>query len=136
MEVVNHHSGLLRYGIAVALHKIAEFLLGALFVKHRIVLDSLHQSVKAVNRRVIPQHIQNESLLDSLLHRVDMEWLMLQFALIIQYRIPIFIHNKYAEGLQRLVLWCSCEGKIAGIIQQLTPFHHSVDFILVVHLII
>ena len=42
MEVVNHHSGLLRYGIAVALHKIAEFLLGALFVKHRIVLDSLH----------------------------------------------------------------------------------------------
>ena len=42
MKVVNHHSALLRYGIAVALHKIAEFLLGALFVKHRIVLDSLH----------------------------------------------------------------------------------------------
>ena len=42
MEVVNHHSGLLRYGIVVALHKITEFLLGALFVKHRIILDSLH----------------------------------------------------------------------------------------------
>ena len=61
---------------------------------------------------------------------------MLQFALVIQYRSSVFIHNKYAESLQCLILRCGRKGKIAGIIQQLTPFHHSVDFVLVVHLII
>ena len=73
MEVINHHGNFLLYGIAVTLHKIAEFLMSALLVKHRIVLDGLHQFVEAVDGRVILKHIKDKSLLNGLLHRVHME---------------------------------------------------------------
>ena len=73
------------------------------------------------------QYIQNESFLDRLFHRINMERSVLNI-------VAILIRN--AEGFQRFILRGSGKRKIAGIVQQFASFHHSVDLILIVHFVI
>ena len=127
VEVVYHHSRFLGYGIAVAFYKAAQLLLRQLLIEHRVILDGLHQLIEAVDRRVVLQHIQNESFLDCLFHRINMERSMLNI-------VAVLIRN--AEGFQRFILRGCGKRKVAGIVQQFAPFHHGVDLILVIHLVV
>ena len=73
VEVVDHDLGLEPDGVVVALDVAAQLLLRPLGVELRVALDLLDQLVVALDRRVVLQHVQDEALLDGLLHRVAVE---------------------------------------------------------------
>ena len=73
VEVVDHDLGLEPDRVVVALDVAAQLLLRALGVELRVVLDRLHQLVVALDRRVVLEHVEDEALLDRLLHRVAVE---------------------------------------------------------------
>ena len=73
VEVVHHDLGLEPDGVVVALDVAAQLLLRPLGVELRVALDRLDQLVVAVDRRVVLEHVQDEALLDRLLHRVAVE---------------------------------------------------------------
>ena len=127
VEMLHHHSSLFRNSIFAAFNETAKFFLRPLFVKHWVVLDSFHQLIKTVNGCVILKHIQNKTFLDCLLHRVDMEWPVLDV-------IAVLIRN--AESFKRLIFRRSGKGKVAGIAKQLAPLHHSINLILIVEFVI
>ena len=91
-------------------------------VELRVVLDLLDQLVVAVHRRVVLEHVEDEALLDRLLHRVAVEGPVLHLAVGLRLRL--------AEHLQRLVLRRGGEGEVAGVRQQLPRLHHAVDLVL------
>ena len=126
MEMLNHHFCFLCDGIRITFYKGTQLLLRSLLVEHRVILHRLHEFIVAGNRCVVFQHVENEAFLNGLLHRVHVEWAMF-------YIVAILIRN--TEGLQRFIFRSGCEGKVAGISQQLTAFHHCIDFILIIHLI-
>ena len=95
LEVVHHDLGLEPDGIIVALHVAAQLLPGALGVELGILLDLLDELVVALDWRVVPQHVQDEALLDRLLHGVAVEGAV--------PGLPTRI-VRLAEDLQRLVL--------------------------------
>ena len=70
VEVVDHDLRLQTDGVVVVLHVAAQLLPGPLGVELRVSLDRLDQAVVAVHRRVVLQHVDDEPLLDGLLHRV------------------------------------------------------------------
>src|SRR5262249_35468533 len=76
---------------------------------------------KAVNRRVVFQHVQNESLLNRLLHRINVKS---DVFYLVARRCGI------AEHFQSLVLWCGSEREIARVWQHLFRFDNPVDGIL------
>ena len=82
-----------------------------------VVLDQL---VIAVNRRVGLEHIEDEALLDRLLHRVAVEGPVLDLALGIW-------RQRLAEHLQRLVLGRGGEREVAGVGQHLARRHALLD---------
>ena len=90
MEMLHHHGSLFPDGIAIALHKAAKFFLRTLLIKHRIIFNCFHQFVEAVDRGIVLKHIQNKALLNCLLHRIHVEWPVLDF-------VPILI--RYTKGL-------------------------------------
>ena len=73
MEVVDHDLGLEADGVVVVLDIAAQLFSGALHVELRVAHHRLDQPVVAVDRRVVGQHVDDEALLDRLLHRVDVE---------------------------------------------------------------
>ena len=70
VEMVHHDLGLERDGGLVVLYVSAQLALGAAAVELRVVLDGLDQLVVAVDLGVVGQYIQDETLLDGLLHGV------------------------------------------------------------------
>jgi hypothetical protein len=68
VEVVDHDLGLEPDRVLVALDEAAQLLLGLLGVELRVVLHGLGEPVVAGYRRVVGQHVQDEALLDRLLH--------------------------------------------------------------------
>ena len=111
VEVVDHDLGLEPDRVVVALDVAAQLLLGALGVELRIALDRLDQPVVALDRRVVLEHVEDEALLDRLLHRVAVERPVLDRA--VRLRLGL------AEDLERLVLGRGGEGEVAGVRQQL-----------------
>ena len=67
------------------------------------------------------KHVDDEALLDRLLHRVGMERQVLSVAAFL---------NGCAEDLQGLVLWGGRESEVAGVAQHLPGFHQTVDDVL------
>ena len=73
VEMVHHDLGLEPDGVVVALDILAQLLLRPLGVELRVALDLLDQLVVAVHGRVALEHVEDEALLDGLLHRVAVE---------------------------------------------------------------
>ena len=109
--------------MVAALHVAAQLLLRPAGVELRVVLHRLGKPVVAGHRRVVGQHVEDEPLLDRLLHGVAVEGMMPDAAVRLQVR--------GAEDLQRLVLGRGREREVAGVVQQLARLHHAVDPVLV-----
>ena len=122
VEVVDHDLGLEANRVLVALDVLAQLLLRPLGVELGVVLDLLDELVVALHRRVAAQHIEDEALLDGLLHRVAVEGPVLDLAALLE---------GLAEDLEGLVLGRRGEGKVAGVGQQLARLHDAVDLVLV-----
>ena len=73
VEVVDHDLGLDADRVVVALDVVPQLLAGALDVELGVALDGLDEPVVAVDRRVAREHVEDEALLDRLLHRVGVE---------------------------------------------------------------
>ena len=127
MEMLNHHGGFLFDGEGGTYDKTPKFLLRPFFVEHGVILDGLHQAIKAVDGCIVGEYIENESFLNGLLHGIDMEGTMLDLAA---------FGVRDAEGFEGLVLRGGSKGKVTGVFEELSPLHHGVDFILVIHVII
>ena len=95
VEVVDHDLGLEPDRVVVVLDVAAELLVGLARVELGVAFDRLDELVVAVDRRVVGEHVQDEALLDRLLHRVAVERPVLGLAV----RLV-----GLAEDLQRLVL--------------------------------
>ena len=122
VEVVHHDLGLFADGVLVGFHIAAQLFLGFLGVEERIILNSLGQAVIALHWGIVLQHIEDETLLDCLLHRVAVERVVLHRAVGLRVRL--------AENLQGLVLGGRGEGEVAGVGHHLPAYHDLVDFIL------
>ena len=121
-EVVDHDVGLLCDRVLVPFDVGTQLLRGSPSVELRIVLDGLHELVVAADRGVVGQHIDDEALLDGLLHRVGVERSVPSGAVRVRDGLP--------EHLQRLVLRGRGERKVARVGQQLLGFDDPVDLIL------
>ena len=127
MEVVQHDLRLETDRVFVAFDKTPELPSGLLDVELRVLPHGLGELVVARHGRVVLHDIQDESFLDRLLHRVAMKRAVLDGA--------VGLRVRFAEDLERLVLWCRGEGEIAGGREQLARLHQAVDLILVCLLI-
>ena len=125
MKMLHHHGGFFINGVTVPLHKVTQFLSGAFLVKHRIVFHCLHEFIETRNRRIVPQYVQNKPFLNRLLHGIDVERPVLDFA-------AVCIRNP--ECFQRLIFRRGGKGEIAGVGQKFPPLHHGVDFVLIVQI--
>ncbi len=92
-------------------------------VELRVALHRLGELVVALDRGVVLEHVQDESLLDGLLHAVVVEGAVADGAVALRVRI--------AENLQSLVLGGGGEGIIARVGEQLARLHEAVDLVLV-----
>ena len=99
-----------------------QLLLRLLDVELRVVLHRLGKPVVAGHRRVVRQHVQDEPLLDCLLHGVAVEGVVPDRAAWLRVRL--------AEDLQRLVLRGGGEREVAGVREQLARLHQAVDVVL------
>ena len=117
VEVVHHDLGLELDGLLVALDVAAQLLLGAFRVELGIPLNRLDKLVVARDRRVGPQHVQDEAFLDGLLHGVAVERAVLP--------LPARV-VRLAEDLQCLVLGRGREGEIARVREELPRRHDAV----------
>ena len=102
-------------------HVAAQLLPGALVVELGISLDLLDELVVALDRSVVPQHVQDEALLDRLLHGIAVEGTVLG--------LPIRV-VRLTENLQRLVLGRGGEGEVARVREELPRGHDAVDRVL------
>ena len=107
VKVVDHDLGLEPDRVLVPLHVEPELLTGLVDVELRVVLHGLGQLVVALDRRIVLEHVQDEPLLDRLLHAVVVERQMTDRAVALRIR--------FAEDLQRLVLRRGREGEVAGV---------------------
>ena len=80
VEMIHHNLRLEADGVFLAFDVAAQFLPRPLLIELRVVLYFFNQAVKAFHRRVGAQHIEDETLLDRLLHRVAVEWAVLDLA--------------------------------------------------------
>ena len=110
VEVIDHDLGLEPDGVLVALDVPAQLLLGPLGVELRVALDLLGQLVVARDRRVDLEYVEDEALLDGLLHRVAVEGPVLDD--------PAHL-ERLAEDLEGLVLGRRGEREVARVGQQL-----------------
>ena len=123
MEVVDHDLGLQADRVVVALDEAPQLLLRLPDVELRVVLHRLGEPVVAGHRRVVRQHVQDEALLDGLLHGVAVEGAVPYGA--------VGLRVGRAEDLQRLVLRGGGKREVAGVGEQLARLHHAVDLVLV-----
>ena len=116
-------SALSRIAWSWALDETPELFLGFLDIELRVAFHRLGQLVVAFNRRVVLEHVQDEPLLNRLLHAVAVKGVMPDRTVCLRVRV--------AEDLQRLVLGCGGECEVAGVGEQLARLHQAVDLILV-----
>ncbi len=94
VEVVDHDLPLHADSVLVPFHVLAQLLVRPADVELGIALHSLHKPVVAADGRIGLQHIEDEALLDGLLHRVAVERAV--------FRSPV-LREGFAEELQGLV---------------------------------
>ena len=119
VEMVDHDLGLEADCVLVPLDEAPELLAGLLDVELGVALHRLGELVVATDRRVVLEHVQDEALLDRLLHAVVVEREMPDRAIALRIR--------FAEDLQRLVLRRGGEGIVAGVGEKLARLHQAVE---------
>ena len=107
VEVIHHDLGLEPDRVVVALDVAAQLLLRLLGVELRVVLDRLDQPVVAVDRRVVLEHVEDEALLDRLLHRVAVERPVLDLAA---------VGGTARRRSPASCSWRGGEGEVAGVV--------------------
>ena len=122
MEVIHHDFRLVADGVLVPFHVAPQLLPGLVGVELRVVRHGLGQPVVAVDRCVVLEHVQDEPLLDGLLHAVDVKRTMPHRAVTTGLRVT--------ENLQRPVFRGGGEGVIAGVGEQLAGRHQTIDPVL------
>ena len=123
VEVVDHDLGLEADRVLVPLDVAPELLAGLPDIELRIALHRFGELVVALDRRVVLEHVQDEPLLDRLLHAVVVERKMPDRAVALRIRIT--------ENLQRLVLRRGREGVVAGVGEQLARLHQALEPLIV-----
>ena len=108
--------------MVVALDEAPQLLLRLAGVELGVVLHRLGEPVVAGHRGAVFQHIQDEALLDGLLHRVAVEGEVPDRA--------VGLRVGPAEDLQRLVLRGGSEREVAGVRQQPARLDRAVDAVL------
>ena len=109
-------------GVLMSLHVVPEAPLGPPGVELWVVVDLLDQVEVAPDAGVVFQHVQNEVLLDGLLHGVAVEGQVLHG--------PVGLGRGVPEEFQGLVFWRRREGEVAGVGQHLTALDDAVDLVL------
>ena len=120
VEMIHHDLGFKPDGVVVAFHIPPQLFLGLLGVKLRIVFHLRHQLVIAIDRRVGLEHIEDETLLHRLLHRVTVKGPMFHLALAVG-------RERFPEHLERLVLGSCGKSEVAGIGEHLARGHMPLD---------
>ena len=115
VEMVHHDFGLETDRVIVALDILPQFLACAFGIELWVRLNLFHKLVEAIHGRIALEHVTNESLVYCLLHRIAVEWQVLDLAFRSWQRI--------AKHLQCLVLRRCSECKVAGIGQHLSGVH-------------
>ena len=77
MEVIDHDLGFEPNRVVAALDEAAQLLLGLIDVELRVFLHRLGELVVALHWHVVGEHVEDEPLLDRLLHGVAVEGVML-----------------------------------------------------------
>ena len=119
VEMIYYNFRLFADSVFVAFDITAQLLLCSFFVECRVIFYFLDQFVIAGNRRVVAQHVQDETLLDGLLHGIAVEWQVSHHA--------VRLWLLYSENLQCLVLGRGSKSKIAGVGEQLLGLNKTVD---------
>jgi hypothetical protein len=97
--------------LLTAFHISPQLLLCLLAVKQSVLLDGLADLVVAAIGGVVGHHIEDEPLLNGLLHRIEVKWL------------EGAIRLQLAEFLQRGTIWCGGKGEIGGVATHLARAH-------------
>ena len=119
--MVHDDPGFARDGELVAFHIGAKAFLRFLLIEKRVVLGRLGELVETGDRRVVFQHVQDESLLDRLFHGVVVVRPVLDLAAFLE---------RHAEYLQRLVLRRGGKRVVIGVREHLPAFHQLDDLVL------
>ena len=122
VEVIDHDLGFEPNRVVAALDEAAQFLLGLIDVELWVFLHGLGELVVALHWHVVGEHVEDESLLDRLLHGVAVEGVMTDLA--------VGLRVRGTEDFQRLVLGGGGEGEVAGVGEQLARLHQAVDLVL------
>ena len=121
VEVVHHNLGFEADRVFVALDVPPELFPRPFHVELGVPRDRLDELVVALDRRVVVEHVQDEALLDCLLHGVAVKRSMLHLATFVM---------SLTKDLERLVLGRGGEGEVARVRQKLPRFHDAVDLVL------
>ena len=122
VEVVDHDFRLQADRVITAFDEPPQLLLGLFDIELRVVLHRLGQLVVALHGGVMGEHVQDEPLLNRLLHGVTVEGEVLDRA--------VGLRSSVAEDLQGLVLGGGREGEVAGVGKQPARLHQAVDLVL------
>ena len=122
MEVIDHDLGLEFNRVIAALDEAPQFLLGLLDVELWVLLHCFGELVIALYWHVVGEHVEDEPLLDRLLHGVAVEGVVPDCA--------IGLWGWGTEDFQRLVLGGGGEGEVAGVGEQLARLHQAIDPVL------
>src|SRR5207247_7899880 len=121
VEVIDHDLGFEPDRVLVALNVPPELFPRPFHVELGVPRDRLDELVVALYRRVVVEHVQDEALLDRLLHGVAVKRSMLDLAAFV---------ISLTKDLERLVLGRGGEGEVARVRQKLLRFHNAVDLVL------
>ena len=119
VEVLHHDTRLLLHRLRPALHEAAQLPYGLSALKFGVVSHLFADQVIAAVGGVTTKHVEDEALLDGLLHRVDVEGAMA--------RLAIGAGKGFAEGLERLVLGRGRKGVEVGIGGHAPAGHVALD---------
>ena len=122
VEVVHHDLGFAGDRVPVPFDVPAQPALGAFGVELRVVVNRFHESEVTVDGGVAAQHVEDEALLDGLLHRVRVERQVLDGA--------IWLRRGVAEQLEGLVLRRGREGEVAGVGEHAVTVDETVYLVL------
>ena len=127
VEVVHHDFCLLTNGVRVSLNIGFELALRFFVVEFGVVFYGLDEVVITMIRRVVSQHVEDETFLDGLLHCVAVERTVLDG--------PVRLWVGFTEDFEGLVFGRRGERKVARVGKHLPGYHETIDDVFCVFVI-